>query len=89
MSIASFYNPASDAVIFPAPQLLVPHNPDDEKLKHRITYPQFVFQDYMQLYAKLKFQAKQPRFEAFKPNTIPTAWSMIMFFSSQFMLFNF
>lgn len=57
MSLASFYNPGSDAVIHPAPTLV-----DD---KHQL-YPKFVFEDYMKLYAGLKFQAKEPRFEAFK-----------------------
>ncbi|EPS72760.1 hypothetical protein M569_01997, partial [Genlisea aurea] len=56
MSIASFYNPGSDALIYPAPVLV-------EKSK---AYPQFVFEDYMKVYAKLKFEAKEPRFEAFK-----------------------
>nr|GMC78825.1 1-aminocyclopropane-1-carboxylate oxidase 1 [Ipomoea batatas]GMD51195.1 1-aminocyclopropane-1-carboxylate oxidase 1 [Ipomoea batatas] len=60
MSIASFYNPASDAVIYPAPAL-VEKAADDEKV-----YPKFVFDDYMKLYAGLKFQPKEPRFEAMK-----------------------
>ncbi|KAG8365375.1 hypothetical protein BUALT_Bualt18G0098200 [Buddleja alternifolia] len=60
MSLASFYNPGSDAVIFPAPALV-------EKLEdNKDLYPKFVFEDYMKLYAGLKFQAKEPRFEAFK-----------------------
>ncbi|KAL4383073.1 hypothetical protein GQ457_15G024430 [Hibiscus cannabinus] len=58
MSIASFYNPGSDAVIYPAPQLV------EEERKE--IYPKFVFEDYMKLYAGLKFQAKGPRFEAMK-----------------------
>ncbi|GMI73946.1 ethylene forming enzyme, ethylene-forming enzyme [Hibiscus trionum] len=58
MSIASFYNPGSDAVIYPAPQLV-----EEEKKQ---VYPKFVFEDYMKLYAGLKFQAKEPRFEAMK-----------------------
>nr|XP_043612377.1 uncharacterized protein LOC122584224 [Erigeron canadensis] len=61
MSIASFYNPASDALIYPAPQLISHH--------HNNQYPKFVFQDYMNLYAGLKFQAKEPRFEAMKKKT--------------------
>lgn len=61
MSIASFYNPGSDAVIFPAPEL-VEKAEEENKLK----YPKFVFEDYMKLYAGLKFQAKEPRFEAMK-----------------------
>ena len=61
MSIASFYNPGSDAVIYPAPELLEKEAEEKSQL-----YPKFVFEDYMKLYAKLKFQAKEPRFEAFK-----------------------
>ncbi|KAL9996819.1 putative aminocyclopropanecarboxylate oxidase [Helianthus debilis subsp. tardiflorus] len=60
MSIASFYNPGSDAVIYPAPQLV---NKEEEKSN---IYPKFVFEDYMKLYTAVKFQAKEPRFEAMK-----------------------
>ena len=60
MSIASFYNPGSDAVIYPAPALL-----EKETEKSQV-YPKFVFEDYMNLYAGLKFQDKEPRFEAMK-----------------------
>ncbi|CAL9015080.1 unnamed protein product [Prunus brigantina] len=60
MSIASFYNPGDDAFICPAPALL-------EKETEKISaYPKFVFDDYMKLYSGLKFQAKEPRFEAMK-----------------------
>ncbi|KAJ9551639.1 LOW QUALITY PROTEIN: hypothetical protein OSB04_015684 [Centaurea solstitialis] len=61
MSIASFYNPGNDAVIYPAPALL-----EKEPTKNEQSYPKFVFDDYMKLYAGLKFQAKEPRFEAMK-----------------------
>lgn len=58
MSLASFYNPGSDAIIYPAPAL---------QLKNEeLLYPRFVFEDYMKLYAKVKFQAKEPRFEVMK-----------------------
>ena len=60
MSIASFFNPGSDAVIYPAPALV---GKEEEKTQ---VYPKFVFEDYMKLYAGLKFQAKEPRFEAMK-----------------------
>ncbi|KAD3069378.1 hypothetical protein E3N88_37258 [Mikania micrantha] len=62
MSIASFYNPASDALIYPAPQLLNNNN-------NNIIYPKFVFEDYMNLYSAVKFQPKEPRFEAMKTNS--------------------
>ncbi|TYJ26081.1 hypothetical protein E1A91_A07G095000v1 [Gossypium mustelinum] len=61
MSIASFYNPGSDAVIYPVPALL-----EKEEEEKKGLYPKFVFEDYMKLYALLKFQAKEPRFEAMK-----------------------
>lgn len=66
MSIASFYNPGSDAVIYPAPKLVEEANE---------VYPKFVFQDYMKLYTAVKFQPKEPRFEAMKAamETIQTA----------------
>ncbi|TKY72209.1 1-aminocyclopropane-1-carboxylate oxidase 1 [Spatholobus suberectus] len=59
MSLASFYNPGDDAVISPASALVK----EDETSQ---VYPKFVFDDYMKLYAGLKFQAKEPRFEAMK-----------------------
>nr|CAI64499.1 1-aminocyclopropane-1-carboxylate oxidase 1 [Prunus domestica subsp. syriaca] len=61
MSIASFYNPGSDAVIYPAPTLV-----EKEAEEKNQVYPKFVFEDYMKLYASLKFQPKEPRFEAMK-----------------------
>ncbi|XP_047173463.1 1-aminocyclopropane-1-carboxylate oxidase-like [Vigna umbellata] len=60
MSVASFYNPGSDAVIYPAPPLL-----EREAKEAEIVYPKFVFEDYMKLYATLKLQPKEPRFQAF------------------------
>lgn len=60
MSLASFYNPGDDAIISPAPSLVK----EDEEGSQ--VYPKFVFNDYMKLYAGLKFQAKEPRFEAMK-----------------------
>ncbi|CAJ1941424.1 unnamed protein product [Sphenostylis stenocarpa] len=65
MSIASFYNPGNDAVIAPAPALVK----EDESSQ---VYPKFVFDDYMKLYAGLKFQAKEPRFEAMKAMESPS-----------------
>nr|AAB70883.1 1-aminocyclopropane-1-carboxylate oxidase [Pelargonium x hortorum] len=66
MSLASFYNPGSDAVIYPAPALIEEENQNP-------IYPKFVFEDYMKLYAGLKFQAKEPRFEAMKAMPLPMA----------------
>ncbi|WOH03188.1 hypothetical protein DCAR_0522582 [Daucus carota subsp. sativus] len=60
MSLASFYNPGNDAVIYPAPALVAKET--DEKQ----VYPKFLFDDYMKLYTTVKFQAKEPRFEAMK-----------------------
>ncbi|KAJ6852430.1 1-aminocyclopropane-1-carboxylate oxidase-like [Iris pallida] len=71
MSLASFYNPGSDAVIYPAPPLL---EKEVEKEAGAEVYPRFVFEDYMKLYAGQKFQAKEPRFQAMKcTHAIPTA----------------
>ncbi|KAK1274620.1 1-aminocyclopropane-1-carboxylate oxidase [Acorus gramineus] len=61
MSIASFYNPGSDAVIFPAPKLI-----EKEEVEQSEVYPKFVFEDYMKLYIRQKFQEKEPRFVAMK-----------------------
>jgi len=60
LSVASFYNPSFDAVISPAPQLLLQANEGSEPS----IYPKFVFGDYMNVYAEQKFQAKEPRFQA-------------------------
>ncbi|KAG0499756.1 hypothetical protein HPP92_004447 [Vanilla planifolia] len=54
-SVASFYNPALQAVIKP------PEGPAAE-------YPSFMFGDYMAVYAKQKFMAKEPRFLAAAAN---------------------
>ncbi|XP_047342099.1 1-aminocyclopropane-1-carboxylate oxidase 1-like [Impatiens glandulifera] len=61
MSIASFYNPGNDALIFPATALV-----KKEAEERNEVYPKFVFDDYMKLYSTVKFQAKEPRFEAMK-----------------------
>ncbi|XP_074285142.1 1-aminocyclopropane-1-carboxylate oxidase 1-like [Silene latifolia] len=60
MSLASFYNPGNDAVIYPAPELVKGGNEENQ------VYPKFVFDDYMKMYVGLKFQAKEPRFELMK-----------------------
>lgn len=52
ISIATFYNPAGDAIISPAPKLSYPNH--------------FRFQDYLKLYATTKFADKGPRFETMK-----------------------
>ncbi|XP_010242183.1 PREDICTED: 1-aminocyclopropane-1-carboxylate oxidase 1 isoform X2 [Nelumbo nucifera] len=52
LSIATFYNPAGDAIISPAPKLLYPNH--------------YCFQDYLKLYATTKFADKGPRFESMK-----------------------
>ncbi|CAH8348362.1 unnamed protein product [Eruca vesicaria subsp. sativa] len=62
MSIASFYNPGNDAEISPASSLA----------SKETEYPSFVFDDYMKLYAGVKFQAKEPRFEAMKNASLVT-----------------
>ncbi|KAK9663905.1 hypothetical protein RND81_14G005400 [Saponaria officinalis] len=61
MSLASFYNPGNDAVIYPAPELVKNANDEEKQV-----YPKFVFDDYMKLYIGLKFQEKEPRFEIMK-----------------------
>ncbi|KAI9088284.1 hypothetical protein K1719_030005 [Acacia pycnantha] len=68
MSVASFYNPGSDAVIYPAPPLI-----EGKEEEMNQIYPKFVFEDYMKLYAALKFQAKEPRFDAMKAENSSTA----------------
>ncbi|KAI6679608.1 hypothetical protein NL676_033489 [Syzygium grande] len=44
LSVATFYNPANDAIISPAPKLLYPEK--------------YAFGDYLKLYAAIKFQGK-------------------------------
>lgn len=61
MSIASFYNPGNDAVIFPSPALVAEESETEGEV-----YPRFVFHDYMKLYVEQKFQAKEPRFKGMK-----------------------
>ncbi|KAL3532599.1 hypothetical protein ACH5RR_006120 [Cinchona calisaya] len=52
LSIATFYNPAGEAIISPASKLLYPEG--------------FSFQDYLKIYADTKFADKAPRFESMK-----------------------
>ncbi|KAH9612972.1 hypothetical protein KSS87_004280, partial [Heliosperma pusillum] len=52
LSIATFYNPAGDAVISPASKLLYPAD--------------YCFKDYLKLYSSTKFLEKGPRFETMK-----------------------
>lgn len=59
-SIASFYNPSLKATIAPAPELVERAN---QELR-QITYPKFVFGDYMSVYAEQKFLPKEPRFQS-------------------------
>nr|AAB65753.1 1-aminocyclopropane-1-carboxylic acid oxidase [Stellaria longipes] len=69
MSTASFYVPGNDRVIAPAEAL-------PKEFKKDEVYPKFVFKSYMKAYAKLirqsglKFEAKEPRFEAMKAHRI-------------------
>ncbi|CAI0395732.1 unnamed protein product [Linum tenue] len=60
MSIASFYNPSMKATIAPAPQLVENGGVGVEAFG----YPEFVFGDYMSVYAEQKFDPKEPRFQA-------------------------
>lgn len=52
LSIATFYNPAGDAVITPAKYMLYPGN--------------YKFQDYLKLYSSTKFLDKGERFQSIK-----------------------
>lgn len=52
LSIATFYNPAADAIISPASDLLLPSH--------------VCFQDYLDLYSKTKFGDKALRFQSLK-----------------------
>uniref|UniRef100_A0A1J3E0H1 aminocyclopropanecarboxylate oxidase n=1 Tax=Noccaea caerulescens TaxID=107243 RepID=A0A1J3E0H1_NOCCA len=52
LSIASFYNPAGDAIITPSPKLLYPSG--------------YQFQDYLKLYSTTKFGDKGSRLETMK-----------------------
>ena len=55
LSIATFYNPAGDAIISPASKLLYPGG--------------FSFQEYLKIYAETKFADKAPRLESMKKLT--------------------
>ncbi|KAA8546445.1 hypothetical protein F0562_002816 [Nyssa sinensis] len=58
-SIASFYNPSFEATIAPASELIEEVNKEVDQ-----TYPEFMFGDYMSVYAEQKFLPKEPRFQA-------------------------
>lgn len=55
ISIATFYNPAAEARISPAPELLYPSH--------------YTFEDYLKLYATTKFSDKSARFSSMKKMT--------------------
>ncbi|CAN0901361.1 1-aminocyclopropane-1-carboxylate oxidase 1 [Linum grandiflorum] len=62
LSIATFYNPAPDAVIVSPP-------PSEEMVK--MVYPQsYTFGDYLELYSATKFADKGERFETMKKKLI-------------------
>ncbi|KAG8389770.1 hypothetical protein BUALT_Bualt01G0013100 [Buddleja alternifolia] len=68
-SIASFYNPSYEAILGPAPALLVGPEAAEgevEVVDGLAKYPKFVFGDYMSVYAEQKFLPKEPRFQAVK-----------------------
>ncbi|XP_037450313.1 1-aminocyclopropane-1-carboxylate oxidase 3-like isoform X1 [Triticum dicoccoides] len=73
MSLASFYNPGADAVIFPAPALVEELSEEEAERAGSAVYPRFVFEDYMSLYLRHKFESKEPRFEAMKADAAPIA----------------
>ncbi|XP_044404491.1 1-aminocyclopropane-1-carboxylate oxidase 1 isoform X2 [Triticum aestivum] len=73
MSLASFYNPGADAVIFPAPALVEELSEEEAERAGSAVYPRFVFEDYMNLYLLHKFEAKEPRFQAMKADAAPIA----------------
>ncbi|KAK4432914.1 1-aminocyclopropane-1-carboxylate oxidase 1 [Sesamum alatum] len=52
LSIATFYNPAGEAIISPAPKLVLPSH--------------YCFRDYLNLYTKTKFGDKDLRFQSLK-----------------------
>lgn len=56
LSVATFYNPAGDAVISPAEKLLYPGS--------------YRFQDYLKLYSSTKFLDKGERFESMKKDVL-------------------
>ncbi|KAM7507785.1 hypothetical protein LguiA_018238 [Lonicera macranthoides] len=58
-SVASFYNPSFKATIAPAAELITEVNKEVEQ-----GYPEFVFGNYMSVYAEQKFLPKEPRFQA-------------------------
>ncbi|KAI4982225.1 hypothetical protein ZWY2020_022717 [Hordeum vulgare] len=65
MSIASFYNPGADAVIFPAPALVAAAGAAErnEGEEGTAVYPRFVFEDYMDLRAT----SSRPRSHGSRP----------------------
>ncbi|VAI61340.1 unnamed protein product [Triticum turgidum subsp. durum] len=73
MSIASFYNPGADAIIFPAPALVEELSEEEAERAGSAVYPRFVFEDYMNLYLRHKFESKEPRFKAMKADAAPIA----------------
>lgn len=61
MSVAAFYNPSTNAEVFPAPRLV-----NNTNAKSGYSYPKFVSKDYMKVYGEQKFLEREPRFEAMR-----------------------
>lgn len=68
MSVAAFYNPSSDAEVYPASQLMSAerNGSNNVNAESGYDYPKFVSADYMRVYAAQKFLPKEPRFEALR-----------------------
>uniref|UniRef100_A0A0C9S6K6 aminocyclopropanecarboxylate oxidase n=1 Tax=Wollemia nobilis TaxID=56998 RepID=A0A0C9S6K6_9CONI len=63
LSLASFYNPSYNAMIYPAPELSKDTNADGDELS---VYPKYLCGDYMRVYTKQKYEDKKPRFKAMR-----------------------
>lgn len=74
MSVAAFYNPSTNAEVFPAPQLIMKateQNGNENDINNMnaqsgYSYPKFVSKDYMKVYGEQKFLEREPRFEAMR-----------------------
>uniref|UniRef100_A0A0C9QQA2 aminocyclopropanecarboxylate oxidase n=1 Tax=Wollemia nobilis TaxID=56998 RepID=A0A0C9QQA2_9CONI len=69
LSVASYYNPSLNTMVYPAPQLAASKAEGETKEggeEELSAYPKFIFGNYMTVYGEQKYDAKEPRFEAMK-----------------------
>ena len=62
-----------EAELHRVPALVEELSEEEAERAGSAVYPRFVFEDYMNLYLRHKFESKEPRFKAMKADAAPIA----------------